>query len=176
MVAAPLKPDATTVRRVVDMTGLGTTGVFQLVVVSTDTLVVSAAGLVASRDVAVDELIDSIEVRRAATFVAPGVKAPLEFVDVVQATGFLPGTYTAAVVRPEVEGGYWVQNNAASVTPGVPVPLRVHFGGNGTFHVYVGVTFDPTFFREGDRLLNLPKVDGSGRPVYWVGPVAVSKQ
>ena len=175
-IAAPRAPGLGTLSRLVDTTGTGVSGVLRLVAVSTNSIVPSPAGEVDGRAIPGSAPMDEIEVRHAATIVAPLPGAYVGPVDSVRAQGFLPDTYVAAVVKPASDGGYWVQNNGVRATLAASQQVRVHFGGRGLFHLYLGVTFERELFREGDRRLDLPDVDQMGRPVYWVGPVEVRHQ
>lgn len=88
----------------------------------------------------------------------------------------LPGTYAAVLIRPELEGSYWVQEDGVRVIPSTELPMRATFGGRDRYQVYVGVTYDQQLFEEGDRLSAIPPRDGKGRPVYVLGPVEVKHE
>ena len=175
-IAAPLSARSGTLRRFVDTAALGSVGYFRLVAVASSRLVPSPAGLIDAQTLVAQDPIDIVEVRHAAAILLPAAGAQLDSVDLVRATGFLPGSHIAAVVRPAIDGGYWVQGTSTVLRPGAPTALRTHLGGNDTYDLYLGVTFDPGLLQEGDRLIRLPALDGSGKPVYWVGPIGVTRR
>jgi len=173
-IAAPLAGRAETLTRLIDTTGFGDAGTFRLVAISTNRLSVAPGGQVDARAIPSSIPVDDIEVRHAGAILAPVGGERVGAVETVRVQGFLPRTYVAAVVRPVGQGGYWVQNTGILVSPTIPIPLRVHFGGAGVYHLYVGVTSDPELFTEGGYVTRLPEQDRAAKPVYWLGPIEVT--
>jgi hypothetical protein len=166
--------DGATTTRLVDTRTLGAAPMLRLLAVSSNQMPVSADGLVDARAIPPGAVEDRIEVRHAAALTSPDEGARVGPVETIRAVGFLQGSYLAVVVRPINDGGYWVQNNGIAVVPAASLPVRTQFGGRGTYHLYVGVSYDATLFVEGDRLARLPTEDDAARPVFWVGPIEVT--
>ena len=164
------------VTRIIETSHLGMAGPFRLMVLSTNQLELAADQTVEWHAIPQAAPRDEIEVRHAGVILCPTQGEVVQGVGRVCAKVFLPHTYWAAVIRPVKEGSCWVQNNGLSVSPGVESPIEVHYGGRDTYQVYVGVTYDPEFFKQGARLDQCPRTDSQGQPVYWIGPVTVTHE
>jgi hypothetical protein len=164
-----------TVTRLVNTSRFGTADTIRLVAIASSAFTPPTTGQIDERALPPSTLTADVEIRRAGAILAPRDGTIANVADTVRVMGFLPNSYLAIAIRPVTAGTYWVQNDGVLTTPAVPIPIRVHFGGSGVYHLYLGVTFDPELFKEGDRLIQLNATDASARSVYWLGPLEVTR-
>jgi hypothetical protein len=159
----------------VNTSRFGTADTIRLVAIASSAFTPPSTGLVDERALPPSAFTADVEIRRAGAILTPQNGTLANVADTVRVMGFLPNSYLAIVIRPVTGGTYWVQNDGILTTPAFPTPVRVHFGGSGVYHLYLGITFDPELFKEGDRLAQLAAADASARSVYWLGPVEVTR-
>jgi hypothetical protein len=166
-----------TLTRVIDTSQLQAAGPFRLVALSSEQLTARVGDRMEWRDISQTAPRTEVEVRHAGVILAPRPGAVVSGIDTVRAQVFLANTYVAAVLCPAQAGGAcWVQNTGQPVAPFVEFSRKVFYAGKDTYELFLGITYDPEFFKEGAPLAQRPLTDREGRRVYWVGPVPVEEQ
>lgn len=163
---------------VLDTSRLGLSGPFRLVVVSTNQLEPAADGTVEWRAISQAVPRDEVEVRHAGVILSPtqGMEV-LSDIETVRAKVVLPNTYAAAVIcAKQAAGACFVQNDGLAVAPFTEFSIQAFYAGPDTYEVYLGITQDPNLFERGGRLTPRPLSDREGRPVFWIGPVEVTRR
>jgi hypothetical protein len=88
---------------------------------------------------------------------------------------FLLDTYAAAVVKPHRDPTYYVQPGARHVRTAAEERFDVFYGGRDTFDVYIAVSPSSSFF--GQKTLAAQEATSrDGSPVYWIGPIEVTRK
>ncbi len=172
-VPPPLFGAEMTLSQVVDLAGQASEGSVRLLAISSDHFDLPPSGTIPWQDLPMTATRHEIELRFAGTIVAPAAGAHVSGVDTVRFKAFVDGAYAALLVRPARAGAFYVQGDGMAVTAGEELSLAGTFGGRDSYEIYIGLTFDPDLFRQGDRLARRPRADASGRPVTWLGPVTV---
>jgi hypothetical protein len=157
----------------VDLSPYASAGSVRLLAIGGDHLDLSPSGSIPWQDLPMTATRHEIELRFAGSIVAPATGAHVSGIDTVRFKAFLNGSYAALLVRPSKGGAYWVQGDGIAIAPGKEQSLAATFGGRDSYELYIGLTFDPGLFRQGDRLLRRPLADTNGEPVTWLGPVTV---
>ena len=172
-VAPPLFGAELTVSRMLDLADFATEGRVRLLAISSDQLDLPPLATIPWQDLPRTATRHEIELRFAGTIVAPAAGEHVSGVDTVRFKAFLDGAYAALLVRPARAGAFYVQGDGMAVTAGEVLALAGTFGGRDSYEIYIGLTYDPALFRQGERLARRPLADASGRPVSWIGPVTV---
>jgi len=113
-----------------------------------------------------------------ATLSEPVAGAEVELRGLVRFDVQQPDLYATVLVCAAANGTCYNENPNFSplrAQPGLPTQIKVWYGGQDLFHVWVALTADPAFLRGVHEFKTDPLDLRAERTVFWLGPVDVTR-